>query len=297
MPKKPNFLIVGAAKCGTTSLFEYLRQHPDIYMPPCKEVSYFAGRYGKNVMSLDEYLTYFSNSKYQKRIGEASGAYLYSEDTPKKIADTLGKEIKIIIILRNPIEMSYALWGQNLRDGNENLSFIDAVEQQNIRLNDSSFKKRIRIWLYQYAYIDRAIYAPQVKRYFDTFGRKNTRVYIFEEFFTETEKSLADLYNFLEIDLHYRLTQYKKYNAAGRVRSKVLHRFYSEEHILTSLIRKTVPAPLRRGLIGWLYKINSQSSVRKPLQPEVKAKIKKQFQPSIQDLEALLDRKLTHLWK
>jgi len=297
MLNKPNFLIVGAAKCGTTSLFEYIRQHPDIYMPACKEVSYFSGRNEENDMSLEEYLTFFSPAMQQKRIGEASGAYLYPKDTPKKIAHTLGTDIKIIMILRNPIEMAHALWGQNKRDGHENLSFFEAVEQENRRLHDNAFKQEIRIWLYQYAYIDRALYAPQVTRYIDTFGRENVKVYIFEKFFKDIEKSLTDLYNFLEVDPEFKIPHYKKYNVAGKVRSKILRRFYSKEHILTDPVRKLVSTPLRRAIIGWLYKINSQPVTRKPLPPDTRAQIHQRFMISIHSLESLIGTNLTTIWK
>ncbi|MGB3221272.1 MAG: sulfotransferase domain-containing protein [Desulforhopalus sp.] len=297
MEIKPNFLIVGAAKCGTTSIFEYIRSHPEVYMPSCKEVSYYAGRRDGYSFSFEEYLSYFSKAKSQKRIGEASGAYLYSESAPLKIIDTLGKEIKIIMILRNPPDMAYSLWAHNKREGYENLSFKKAIRQENDRMNDYTFREHLQTWLYQYAYVDRATYAPQVKRYFDVFGKKNVKVYIYEEFFADTDNSLLDLYDFLEITHHRRKPFTKKYNVAGEIRSRKVQQFYANEHFFTEPIRKVVPAPIRRGMINWLSKINLRRTTRQPMNEEIKEQLQNQFQKSILELEVLLNRELVTLWK
>lgn len=296
MLPKPNFLIVGAAKSGTTSLFEYLRHHPDIFMPACKEVSYFSGRLDKNEISLNEYLTYFSKVKLQKRIGEASVAYLYQEDVPQQIAATLGKEVKIIIILRNPLDMSYSLWGHNTGNNDENLSYSEAIAQQDKRLADPAFKKNTNIWLPNYAYIDRAIYAPQVKRYLDVFDRKNVKIYIFEEFFKNIENSLADVHNFLEIPPYHSPLEYRKHNTASKVRSNYIHKFYAEEHSLTNIIRRAIPTPVRRSMVGWLHKLNSKPKPNNPLDTETKELVQRIFQESIFDLQDLLNINLETIW-
>jgi hypothetical protein len=296
MSPKPNFLVVGAAKSGTTSLFEYLRHHPDIFMSSCKEISYFAGRPEKDIISLDEYLEYFSKATERKRIGEASVAYLYQENVPQKIASTLGRDIKIIIILRNPVDMSYSLWGHNTGNNNENLSYIEAVTQQDERLASPTFKENINIWLHNYAYINRAIYAPQVRRYLNVFGRKNVKIYIFEEFFKYIDSSLADIYSFLEIPPYHSTSRYKKYNTASKVRSKYIHKFYSEKHILTDIIRQAIPTPMRRSLVGWLHTINSKSKRNEQLDAETRKIVQHFFQQSIYDLQDLLEIDLEKIW-
>src|SRR3954462_1224231 len=123
--RKPNFLIVGAAKSGTTSLFEYLRGHPDVFMPDVKEASYFAGAGVKNEA---DYLALFREAGPARAVGEASGAYLYLPDTARAIHDLLGPRVRIIVILRNPIDMAYSLWGHMVREGGEQLGFFDALE-------------------------------------------------------------------------------------------------------------------------------------------------------------------------
>jgi len=295
--RKPNFLIVGAAKCGTTSLFEYLRRHPDVYMPGSKELSYFAGKNETNTGTFDDYLKFFSNAKNESRVGEASSAYLYSTSAPLKIASALGKSTKIIILLRNPIEMAYSLWSQNRKDGNEHLAFEEALDAEATRINDSYFVNQIKVWLYQFAYIDRAKYAKQVERYFDTFGRKNVRVYIFEEFFDKIKDNMQNVYEFLDIDTTFELPKYNPYNVAGDVRSKYLRSLYAERKLWTEPLRWLLPIPMRRTIIGWLYRRNSKPRQRPPISPELRNRLRAEFTQSISDLERLLNTQLVEIWK
>lgn len=295
--RKPNFLIVGAAKCGTTSLFEYLRRHPDVYMPASKELSYFAGKNENQMGTFHDYLQFFSNARNESRIGEASGAYLYSRSAPRKIASLLGDKTKIVILLRNPTEMAYSLWSQNRKDGNEYLSFGEALDAENTRINDSLFANQIKIWLYQFAYTDRAKYAPQVERYLKTFGKKNVRIYIFETFFNKIEASMQDVYEFLEIDTSFKLPKYKRYNVAGDVRSKYLQSLYAERKVWTEPLRWLLPIPLRRTITGWLYRLNSKPRQRPPIPPELRDRLRMEFSKSIRDLEKLLDLQLAEIWK
>ena len=295
--RKPNFLIVGAAKCGTTSLFEYLRRHPDVYMPGCKELSYFAGKDETDVGTFDDYLKFFSNAKNKSRVGEASGAYLYSSSAPLKIASALGKSTKIIILLRNPIEMAHSLWAHNRKISVEHLAFEEALAAEATRMNDQYFASQIKIWLYQFAYVDRAKYAKQVERYLDTFSRKNVKIYIFEKFFDNLIESLQDVYEFLEIDTAFKLPKYNRYNVAGDVRSKYVRSLYTEEKIWTEPLRWFLPVLLRRTIIGWAHRLNSKPRQRSPISPELRNRLKAEFAQSISDLEKLLDLQLVELWK
>jgi hypothetical protein len=295
--RKPNFLIVGAAKCGTTSLFEYLRRHPDVYMPACKELSYFAGRDETDVGTFNDYIKFFSSAKNEAIVGEASGAYLYSSSAPIKIASALGKSTKIIILLRNPIEMAHSLWAHNRKIGIEHLNFEDALNAEETRMNDRDFSSQIKVWLYQFAYVDRAKYAKQVERYLDTFGQKNVRVYIFEMFFDNIEDNMKDVYEFLEIDSTFNLQNYNQYNMAGNVRSKYFQSLYAEEKIWTEPLRWFLPVLLRRTIIGWLHRLNSIPKQRPPISLELRNRLWAEFAQSISDLEKLLDLQLRDLWK
>jgi hypothetical protein len=295
--RKPNFLIVGAAKCGTTSLFEYLRRHPDVYMPAWKELSYFAGKNETDAGTFNDYLKFFSKSRHENKVGEASVAYLYASSAPLKIASALGKNTKIIILLRNPVEMAHSLWAHNRKIGVEHLNFEDALDAEATRMNDRYFASQINVWLYNFAYVDRAKYAKQIERYLNTFGLKNVRVYIYETFFDNITESLKDVYEFLEIDTTFKLQEYNRYNVAGDVRSKYLRSLYAERKVWTEPLRWFLPIPLRRTIIGRLHRLNSKPRQRPPISPELRNRLRTEFTQSICDLEKLLDIQLTKIWR
>ena len=145
---KPNFLVVGAAKSGTTSLFNYLTQHSDIYIPEVKECRFFS-QLPKNYKGLgaeffpnsgitDErvYFNLFSGHE-DKVCGDMSNDYLYYyEKSIKNIKKYLGNEIKIVIVLRNPIDRAYSNYMHHIRDGWENISFEQALDDENRRIEE-----------------------------------------------------------------------------------------------------------------------------------------------------------------
>lgn len=267
---KPDFLIVGAAKSGTTSLFEYLRKHPDVYMPSGKDISYFGGNEDRDrePISRDQYYDFFSSAKSGQRIGEASVSYLYSKDAPTKIAEELGTDIDIIIILRHPARMAYSLWGQNRRDGGEKLDFDEALRQEHVRMQDPDFKKHLKgFWIYNYAYLDRVKYLSQVKRYLEMFGEDRVKIYLYEEFFSDIESHLKNLFEFLNIDSSFKLDRYEKFNPAGKTKYSLLHKIYSEKMLWTTPLRILIPKPVRKTLMMKLYYWNTKTQ---PL-PEVSA--------------------------
>ena len=142
---KPNFLIVGAAKCGTTSLYRYLSQHPDIFMPEWKELSLFIGDPFGPIHKVKKpyyYRKVFSKVKNQTAVGEASTTYLFDAAAPKIIKEQLGA-IRIIITLRDPVNMSYSLYNHQLRKEGETIeNFEEALAKEEDRRNDPEFKRK-----------------------------------------------------------------------------------------------------------------------------------------------------------
>jgi hypothetical protein len=121
-PRLPNFFICGAARSGTTSMWEYLRQHPDIFMPPVfehKEPSFFCDSYG--VGDWDAYLSLFAEAGKRKRVGEASGPYLTSPESPGRIKKVIN-DPRIVILLRNPAERAWSLFKWMHENGYEKIT-------------------------------------------------------------------------------------------------------------------------------------------------------------------------------
>lgn len=239
LKNKPNFLIVGAAKCGTTSLFHYLNKHPDIYIPEVKECRFFS-QLPKNFNGLGaesfvntgitdekEYFSLFDNQN--QNCGDISNDYLYYyEESIKNIKKYLDDDVKIII-LRNPVDRAYSNYMHAVRDGWENLTFEDAIIEEEKRINDN--------WGWPYYYIKVGFYFEQVKAYLDSF--KNVKVYLFDDLKNKNE-FLNDLYEFLEVEQIESLEDDKEYNVSGYPKNKFIHNFLNKDSKLKSFIKPIV---------------------------------------------------------
>lgn len=291
---KPNFLIVGAVKSGTTSLYEYLKQHPDIFMPDWKELSYFIGDFFSplhRVKTSHLYYRIFSKADNQSAVGEVSTAYLYDIDSSKLIKKELGK-IKIIILLRDPSAMSYSLYNHQLRREGETIdSFEKALEREEIRKADLNFRKSCYGWHANYYYYQRGRYYGQVKRYIDTFGKDNILVILFEELVSETLSVLKNTFQFLGVDDSF-VPEIKVHNPAGSILD--IPRFWKD----TGVFLKTLQFVFSKNLIKKVPNL-LRNVGRKPPQPInvlTEEKLRKKFYEDICKLEQLIGKDLS-IWK
>ena len=202
----PNFLIIGAAKAGTTSLYSYLKQHPQIYMSAVKEPRFFApeiytdynnvARSGvKEVpFTLEEYEQLFADVTTEIAIGEASTEYLYFPDVAARIKERI-PEVKLIAILRNPVERAFSAFCYQLRDDYEPLTFEAALEVESERIKQGYRQG----WHYQKV----GFYYEQVKRYLDTFEPEKIKIYLHEELIGNSIGVTQDIYSFLGVDTNF----------------------------------------------------------------------------------------------
>ena len=290
----PNFLIVGAAKSGTTSLYHYLRQHPDIFMPEWKELSLFIGdSFGPlhRVKRPRYYQKVFSKVQNQTAVGEASTAYLFDEEAPKIIKEQLGT-IRIIIILRDPVAMSYSLYNHQLRREGETVEdFEEALARENDRRRDPEFKKKCYGWHANYYYYQRGLYYKQVKRYLNTFGREHVLIILFEELANEPLGVLKKTFQFLEVDDMF-VPQIKVHNLGGGILSIPL--FWKD----TGLFLKTFQFVFSKNLIKKIPHL-IRNFGRKPPQPidtVTAKKLRNKFYEDICQLERLIGKDLS-TWK
>lgn len=239
----PNFLIIGAAKAGTTSLYEYLKQHPQIWMSPVKETNFFAlegetlnfcgpgdqdyiNRF--SVTKIEDYLNLFQGASNQVAIGEVSPLYLYSPKAPNRIQQYI-PEIKLIAILRNPVERAYSSFLHLIRDGREPVeNFAQALEEEEFRIRSN--------WEHIWHYKQLGFYYVQLNRYFTTFSQQQIRVYLFEDLITNPLSMLKDIFQFLVLNEEFMPDISVKYNVSG----------ISEDKAPTSLLLKL---QLRRQLV------------------------------------------------
>jgi hypothetical protein len=195
---RPNFLIVGAARSGTTSLYEWLRQHPQVFMPCWKEPTFFVNGYGLKDWS--KYISLFSPGAGKTAIGEASVAYLASPESPRQIAKALGSP-RIIIILRDPVRRAMSLYAWMMMEGYESsANFEAALAAEPRRISDPDFVGTCRQHFRDYYYFGSGLYSQQVERYLSVFDKSRVRFYLFEELVKDSAALFADVCRFLDID-------------------------------------------------------------------------------------------------
>ncbi len=294
----PSFIIVGAAKSGTTSLYYYLMQHPNIYMPKqiketnflCKwERESYAGYKTSfiptEINSIDEYHQLFHQAdKQHKAIGEASNAYLYFNHlTIPRMLEVLGKDIKIIISLRNPVERAYSNYLHTIRDNIETGTFEDALQAESWRKNNH--------WWWGYLHTDVGFYADQVQAYIDVFGKEQVFTFLYDDLENTPLVVLKKLFRFLEIDEQFKPNMSTKYNATGVPKNKWIHQFLSNKNFAKSLLRPFVSQGIRvklnHNLLNW--------NLDKPqIKPTTRRSLIELYRADTARLQQLIGRDLSH---
>ncbi|MGK7937243.1 MAG: sulfotransferase domain-containing protein [Xenococcaceae cyanobacterium] len=214
----PSFLLIGAQKCGTTSLLNYLIEHPYIEAPTKKEIGFFDLRFGKGI---NWYKSFFPTllhrlDKQYFITGEASTGYICHPHVPKRISEII-PQVKLIALLRNPVDRAYSHYHHTKSMGKENLSFDEAIEQEEERV--SEIKARIlkdgnyyHKDYHHYTYLSRGIYVEQLKVWLSLFSKKQILVLRSEDFFANPSATVKQVLNFLELP-NQQLKHYKQYNA------------------------------------------------------------------------------------
>ena len=290
----PNFLVVGAAKSGTTSLFNYLNQHPQIFIPAIKECRFFSQMprnqkglgaekfQNEGIRDWEEYQRLFQGRK-ESRLGDISNDYLYFyQKSIQNIKAYLGSDVKIIISLRNPIDRAYSNYLHAIREGWENLSFEEAIKAEQTRIAQG--------WAWPYHYVKVGLYYRQVKSYLSSF--KDVKIFLFEDF-KDTKLLLDNVVEFLEVP-PFNFSTDKLYNVSGYPKSKLLHKFLLKDflikRIISFLIFKTFSEDVRKRLRA---KILEKNLKKEPMRPETRRYLREVYKDDILKLQELIGRDLT----
>jgi len=283
----PNFFIVGAPKAGTTSLYFYLKQVPEVYLPPFKEPNYFsirvipADHYLLPIRNKSNYLRLFEGVKDEIAIGEASPSYLEDPEAPKLIHQVV-PHAKIIILLRDPVERAFSHYLMMVSQGYEKLSFREAIEQILSKKSRGEFRH----------YLTPGQYSEQIKRYINIFGNEKVKILIFEEFIRDTQKSIEEVLNFLGINEKPSSLVENTYNPFSVSRG-----WYADLIMTNTMIRKIgfslIPNPdLRQKIKGKLLK-----KAKKPeMFSDDRGFLEKYYMDDVKKLQNSLNRKLPWDW-
>lgn len=293
--RKPDFFIVGAPKCGTSSLQAYLAQHPEIHIPlgPPREPHFFLPEIRPNPMSEKEYLGLFDAGTGCRRAGEKSVWYLYAPAVAQRIFD-FNPASGIIVMLRQPADMLYSLHAQLRYSMQEDIAdFHEAVEAEPDRREGRRIPPGCR-WPALLWYRDVMCFSDQLERYFERFGREKVCVLIFDDFVRDPPGSYEQVLRFLGVEPSFR-PEFVNHNPNKLVRSRrLMYWRHNYPQWMRSLGRAVMPSQsLRNGLMSMLTGINTRRAPRPPLDPELRAKLRREFRPEVEKLARLLGRDLT----
>jgi hypothetical protein len=285
-----NFLIIGAMKSGTTALYYYLEQHPQIFMSPVKEPDFFCsgGREGwddASVPRLGDYQNLFKGVTDEKAVGEASHCYLYEPQAVGRIQQYL-PGANLVAILRNPVDRAYSHFLHMVRNGTEPLTdFAQALREeetgeiQHRRMQD---------------YVGRGRYYPQLKRYFEAFDRKQLKVYLYEDLTHAPIDTLQDAFRFLGVDDSFVPDVSLRRNVSGYPKHKTLDRLLSRPSPVKEFLKVYLPARLRWGLSRTFDDLKTRNLTGPPaIQPEVRQHLVEIYREDILQVQELIRRDLS----
>jgi Sulfotransferase domain len=283
--KKPNFFIVGAPKCGTTALYTYFREHPQIFMPPLKEPQFFAVDLlgdRRRIRSLPEYLACFAGARDKPRIGEASTAYLGSKRAAEEIK-AFAPDARIIVMLRNPVDKMYSRFNDARFTNQEPQRSFEAALSAEQRCGPS----------FGLGYRESARYASQVRRYLEVFDRARIHFIIFDDFRERTAATHEEALRFLGVRADDR-SDFPMVNERRYVRGMPLQQFVRHPpEVLRRLGRMSISPVMRRRLREWVANLNEVAVPPPPLPADLRRRLQREFQDDVEKLGRLIGRDLS----
>ncbi len=294
----PNFLIIGAQKSGTSSLYRYLKNHPQIFMPKVKEPKFFALEsedFGFNapytlpaevarIADIDVYQALFQPADRETALGEASTWYLPTPGTAARIRHYV-PDMKLIAILRQPVERAYSnfLHARNYLKIEPYDDFAQAIHAEESRKEQA--------WGHPWYYKHKGFYTLHLKPYFDTFDRRQIRVYLMDDLKSDPTGLLKDIYQFLNVDDSFLPDFAQRYNvSADSARSATLHNLLNKPSSVKSAIRWLIPPGMRRQM---KLKLQKRNRAKQDISPEIRQELMRDYREDILKLQDLIGRDLS----
>jgi Sulfotransferase domain len=296
----PNFIIIGAMKSGTTSLYNYLAQHPQIYMSSVKEPKFFAlegttwdseplGAGGlakiKGIREWETYQGLFSGVSGETAIGEASPLYIYAPLAAENIRQTL-PHAKIVAILRHPVDRAYSHFLHWVQRGLEPLGadFVKVLNEEDARIALD--------WSPNYHYKHRGFYYNQLKRYYDRFHGDQIRIYLFEDLQRDPITLTQDLFHYLEVDPAFIPETDQQYNVSQIPQNSQLNQFIDRPNLAKTILKPFIPKTWRDRLKN---NLKQKNAIKPKLDPELRQKLTQDYREDILKLQDLIQKDL-FLW-
>ncbi|MDJ0516300.1 MAG: sulfotransferase [Trichodesmium sp. MO_231.B1] len=290
--KLPTFLVVGIEKAGTTSIYQYLNQHPQVYMSPVKETNFlerdwenFQGKPNpKRIDTWEKYSNLFSNVQDEIAIGEVSPNYLFHYKSSSERIIKYVPDVKIIAILRNPVDRAYSDYLMHLRDSINVEKVRSLTEQVQFRA-DTSFT------------LKKGFYYTPVKYYFDTFGKERVKIYLYNDLSENSSAMMQDMYQFIGVNSDFTPDTSERQQVAAVPKNQSLNNLMKTKNpvraAVSSVLKVVMPLEMRQKLRSSLVNLNSGGKELKPLSSEERQLLIDFYREDILKLQDLIQRDLS----
>ncbi len=286
----PNFLIVGVQKAGTTSIYNYLQEHPQVYMSLVKETNFLEKDWEKmppeqqnknGIVTLEKYSELFANVKAEIAIGEASPNYLFHYESSAARIKKYVPDAKLIVVLRNPVERAYSDHLMHRRDA---IGYRSLSEQ----IKHSSHKSFVLL---------KGFYYVPLKYYFDRFGQEQVKVFFYDDLCENPQNFMRSMYQYLGVDDNFLPNTARKAQVAKIPKNKTINNLLNRKNILrntaANILKKVMPVESRQKLRDRLINLNSKSKQAEPLSTEERQQLIELYREDILQLQDLLGRDLS----
>ena len=293
----PQFLLIGAARAGTTAIYSYLRQCPEIFMPRVKEPNFFAFEgqtlacrgpgadyINNSITRLADYRDLFATSPPGAVLGEASPLYLFADQAAARIRHH-APDARLVVVLRNPVEQAFSHFMYATKQRIEPLTdFVAALNAEDQRIADG--------WQPLFGYSRFPRYSEQLARYLALFPREQILIRLYEEFERDPATLMQDILAHIGVRSGFRPDMAVKHNAGGVPKNRIFQDFLMKSNPVTRAIGLVVPQETRLRIRDRLAGFNLKREETIP--PEARAILLARLGDQIRALEPMIDRDLSN---
>jgi len=299
----PSFIILGAGKSGTTSLYAYCQEHPEVFMSAIKETNFFElegqqtifseaedplklKHYPQSINNIKDYTALFKNTANFKSKGEASPMYLYGKNAPANLKKYV-PEIKLIAILRQPSERLFSRYTHLLRDGHEPTKSFEDVFDTN------------SIWWQRPDLVQEGFYYQHLSRYFRLFDSAQIKVFLYDDLKSDSKKVMRELYRFIGVDQNFKPSTNQSFNVSGKPKSKLVNQLIGTNSDLINWLKTSFPGVFKllknNPIVASKFdKMRHANLERISLDAKTRQRLDDIYKDDIQQLSQLLQRDLKH---
>ncbi len=281
---RPNFFLIGAAKCGTTSVASYLDQHPDVFVSKPKEPNFFSFEPGStpmctgpgdpqrlyelllkySVTSPTEYAALFKNAEGKQAIGEASVRYLYEPHTAARLAG-YAPDAKLIVLLRDPVDRLHSHYHMNVRQHIEPLTLADAIDAEDQRVTQG--------WGWDWHYQRVGLYGKQLQEVYEHFDRSQVLVLFHADLQQQPEATMRSIFVHLGVSPDFEPDFSRRAMVGHTPRWRGLRHLVRDENLVKTVAKRVIPSSIRKSFVAWSEAQNRQPipQMDRPLREKVAA--------------------------